>query len=111
VDLETSKMDFSLVTADKATSVNIPLPDEVKTPTSKKRTLSVTKTASADDATQERRPRTTRALDKAKKERTSSKKPVARTMGPGKPVAKSPTKPASKNRQKVVKNKGKPRAK
>jgi ribonuclease R len=111
VDLETSKMDFSLVTADKATSVNIPLPDQVETPASKKRTLSVTKTASVDDATQERRPRTTRALDKAKKERTSSKKPAARSMGPGKPVTKSPIKPASKNRQKVVKNKGKPRAK
>jgi len=111
VDLETTRMDFTLVTPEKSGLTNQSVIDDVKTDDMQKRTLSVSKAPSLDHSPYENKPRTTRALDKAKKERSVSKKSVARSMGPGKPVAKSPSKAPSKNRQKVSKNKGKPKAK
>ncbi|MGV3583163.1 MAG: ribonuclease R [Methylophilus sp.] len=111
VDLETTRMDFTLVTPEKSSLTNQPVIGDVKTDDMQKRTLSVSKAPSLDHSPYENKPRTTRALDKAKKERSVSKKSVARSMGPGKPVAKSSSKAPSKNRQKVSKNKGKPKAK
>jgi ribonuclease R len=111
VDLETSRMDFTLVGADKSTLTDKLASDETQADNPQKRTLSVSKASGLDNSAADNKPRTTRAMDKAKKERSASKKPVARSMGPSKPVAKSPSKTPNKNRQKVSKNKGKPKAK
>jgi ribonuclease R len=124
VDLETSKMDFALVSNGKSRQVA----DATQKDTSSqhvfeeepsKKTLRVTKPPIERIA--ETKPKTTRALDKAKKERSVAQKAATKNVGGAKSgggkstpnhagagnAGKSPAK--TKNRLKHQKSKGKPK--
>ena len=96
VDLETSKIDFTLVSHSSHLKTGI-APSSIHAPSgdARKNTLSANKDKNANDF----KPLSTRALEKAKHDRT----------GKHKKVTKTPTKPASKQRSKNTKNKGKPK--
>jgi ribonuclease R len=103
VDLETSKIDFTLVshashlpvhkTADLQASIHKPSGDV------QKKTLNVSKKNTNNNVNAEFKPLSTRALEKAKHDRT----------GKHKNATKTPAKSASKQRTKNTKNKGKPK--
>lgn len=103
VDLETSKIDFTLVshashlpvhkTADLQASIHKPSGD------AQKKTLNVSKKNTNNNVNAEFKPLSTRALEKAKHDRT----------GKHKNATKTPAKSASKQRTKNTKNKGKPK--
>jgi ribonuclease R len=103
VDLETSKIDFTLVshashlpvhkTAALQASIHEPSGD------AQKKTLNVSRKNTNNNANAEFKPLSTRALEKAKHDRT----------GKHKNATKTPAKSASKQRTKNTKNKGKPK--
>ena len=100
VDLETSKIDFTLVShASHLKTSNTSTSSHAATGDARKSTLSASKDKNATDF----KPMTTRALDRSKKDRTSHKKL-------GKSAPKSDTKSSTKSRSKNsgnTKNKGK----
>lgn len=104
VDLETSKIDFTLVShashlpvhkgAGLQTNIHEPSGD------AQKKTLNLSnQNAIKNKSNTEFKPLSTRALEKAKRDRT----------GKHKNATKAPTKPATKQRTKNTKNKGKPK--
>ena len=101
VDLETSKIDFTLVTgAGKTSHQN--LADEKAQSKSSNKPLSINKDKAAADF----KMMSTRALEKAKKDRSGAKKASKTpTRAGAKPSSKPSSKPASKSRN--TKNKGK----
>ncbi len=110
VDLETSKIDFTLVNGAAKKTSDTAMPVE----SAGKKTLSVNKAVRDDKMLSEPRPKTTRALDQAKKERSvSSKRGSTRSNSNQSNADKAGNKPATKsvkkNRLKDNKNKGKPR--
>ncbi len=92
VDLETSKIDFSLVSHSSHLSVKPQANIHAASGNAHKRTLSANK----DKVPADFKPLSTRALEKAKHDRSGGKKKV-------------PTKPANKQHTKHSKNKGKPK--
>jgi len=92
VDLETSKIDFSLVSHSSHLSVKPQGNIHAASGDAHKRTLSANK----DKVSVDFKPLSTRALEKAKHDRSGGKKKV-------------PTKPANKQHTKHSKNKGKPK--
>lgn len=101
VDLETSKIDFTLVTGAGKTS-NQNLGDNTGQVKSGNKPLSINK----DKASADFKMMSTRALEKAKKDRSGAKKASKiPTKAGAKPSSKPSSKPASKSRN--TKNKGK----
>lgn len=101
VDLETSKIDFTLVTGAGKTS-NQNSGDDIAEIKTNNKSLGINKKKASDDF----KMMSTRALEKAKKDRSGAKKPSKTSARPGaKPSSKPNSKPASKSRN--TKNKGK----
>ena len=97
VDLETSKIDFTLVShASHLKTNNAPSSIHAASKADSKYTLSANKNKVSTDF----KPMTSRALDRAKKDRTGTKKP-------GKVPAKSGINSSPKSRDRNTKNKGK----
>ena len=97
VDLETSKIDFTLVShASHLKTNNAPSSIHAASKADSKHTLSANKNKVSTDF----KPMTSRALDRAKKDRTGTKKP-------GKAPAKSSINSSPKSRDRNTKNKGK----
>ena len=97
VDLETSKIDFTLVShASHLKTNNAPSSIHAASKADSKHTLSANKNKVSTDF----KPMTSRALDRAKKNRTGTKKP-------GKAPAKSSINSSPKSRDRNTKNKGK----
>lgn len=120
VDLETSKMDFTLVSNGKSKQVsdesasNVQTKQPVSDTVQDKKTLRVTKPVT--ERTSDSKPKTTRALEKAKKERSvatksATRQPNATKTAGGKFSAANAAKPPAKtkNRLKHQKSKGKPK--
>ena len=107
VDLETSKIDFTLVTANKAGEKSDALQANASAasrgvPT---KTLNIAREKSTEEGF---KPLSTRALDRAKKDRTGGKKLGKSTSKPvGKSATKSSINSSSKTRDRNTKNKGK----
>lgn len=115
VDLETTKIDFTLVTGNGnsgAGKTANPITTDNKSyqNTGVNKPLSVKKSKSVDDFKSDFKPMSTRALEKAKKDRSGAKKSVKAPVKSGsksasKSASKSTSKTVSKNRN--TKNKGK----
>jgi ribonuclease R len=96
VDLETSKIDFTLVSHSSHLKINAPQANiHEASGDANKRTLSAKK----DKVSSDYKPMSTRALEKAKHDRSGSKKKAVKTHAS----------PPQKQRTKNTKNKGKPK--
>lgn len=96
VDLETSKIDFTLVSHSSHLKINAPQANiHAASGDANKRTLSAKK----DKVSSDYKPMSTRALEKAKHDRSGSKKKAVKTHAS----------PPQKQRTKNTKNKGKPK--
>jgi len=96
VDLETSKIDFTLVSHSSHLKINAPQANiHAASGDANKRTLSAKKEKVSSDY----KPMSTRALEKAKHDRSGNKKKAVKT----------PASPPQKQRTKNTKNKGKPK--